>query len=174
MDFQQIFSLLQRYDGLSVLLSLPVCGLTALVKRFCPASCKKFLTLLPFLLGTAALAVCGLVTEPDSFDWQSAVESGLRCGSAATVFYVVYEQFVRGKRNSLPAEPDALAVYALLLQAGIPGDICEMATRIAEACRGLDEPAAEEKVRSLLRESLADEETCELLVRLIAAVVTAP
>ena len=168
MQISHIVALLQTYRLDCLLLALPVCGLTALVKRFVPARAKKFLTLAPFLFGVAACAAyAALLAGSAALDWHTLLGDGLRCGGVATVYYIAYEQFVRGKRAPLPASAAEIAVLSVL-ESQFPGreDLAAPAARICTELRGESEPAAADKLRGILGEEV-DEETLRLLARLL-------
>lgn len=88
-----------------LVLALGVTLVTSLLKKtVLKKAPKKVCVFLPFALGIlfygtyrllTALDISPLTEEP----WQ-IVEGGISCGSAATIYYVVYEQFIRGRKKT--------------------------------------------------------------------------
>ena len=100
MSFVQLVSAFRLYNADVLLLALGVTLLTSLLKKTVMKSFdRKFFTLLPFGIGLALYAAWRMATT-GSFRplWElQTLEGGFGCGCAATLYYVVYEQFFRGK-----------------------------------------------------------------------------
>ncbi len=115
MTIFQFVSYLEKYSIDVLCLSFVVCVLTSLVKKYAlKDGLKKYITFIPFALG---IAVCALYNyfafgyEKSQF-FSQALESGIKTGGLATVYYVFYEQFIRGKRAA--SDPRTLAVQGIL------------------------------------------------------------
>lgn len=93
--------------------TLLIAALTALTVQLFKATFlkkvkKRLLTFLPFFMGTlyyaAYTAIINLSITPVLNDYLSILEHGLSVGAAATLLYVMYEQFVRGDVSATAAE----------------------------------------------------------------------
>lgn len=100
---------------------------------------KKLLTFLPFAIGTlyyaAYTALINLSADPLLNDYMSVLEHGLSVGAAATLLYVLYEQFVRGDDSATAAESvimtlidgyvteDSVKSIAKLIAKSLAGDV---------------------------------------------------
>jgi len=116
--FEIILRIIQEYSLAALGLGFIVCGLTAIIKRFVFKSgrLKKFLTFVPFVLGILIYAlfllIIGKMTEILQLE---TLYSGIACGAVATTYYVVYEQFIRGKKTGMEiSDTKALAVMGIL------------------------------------------------------------
>ena len=135
MSFIQIISTFTFY-GLDVsLLALVTVALTQLIKKtvFKNAQ-KKLITFLPFMLGTLFYAVYAVVRNLSFYyvfdEYVSILEHGISVGAIATLYYVMYEQFVRVKSNLSETE----SIIATLIEGYVPTDCVDKAARaIAEA-----------------------------------------
>lgn len=115
MTIFQFISYLEKYSIDVLCLAFFVCVLTSIIKRyFLKDSLKKYTTFIPFALGIGVCAVYNYFAfgYDKSIFFSQAVESGVKTGSLATVYYVFYEQFVRGKRKT--SDPRTLAVQGIL------------------------------------------------------------
>ena len=117
------------------LLALVTVALTQLIKKtvFKNAQ-KKLITFLPFMLGTLFYAVYAAIRNLSFFyvlnEYVSVMEHGISVGSIATLYYVMYEQFIRVKNNLSETEK----VISTLIEGFVPTDCVEKAARaIAEA-----------------------------------------
>ena len=109
----------RAYGADVLLIALGVSLLTSLLKKTALKNCpKKIFVFLPFLLGTALYAVkCALVTmsaAPFTDDIAQTLEGGFACGCAANLYYVIYEQFFRGKSEA------QISALTPLLQGYVP------------------------------------------------------
>lgn len=131
----QIFATFTFY-GIDVsLLALLTVIITQVIKKtvFKHAQ-KKLVTFLPFLLGTLFYAVYAAVSRLSLlypvYEYVSVLEHGISVGAVATLYYIMYEQFIRVKDNLSETEK----VIATLIEGYIPTDGVEGAARaIAEA-----------------------------------------
>lgn len=95
---------------------------------------KKLLTFLPFIIGTlfyaAYYALKNLCLYCLVKDYISVLEHGFAVGSAATLAYVLYEQFVREKDTLSETQH----VVATLIEGFVPADsIDKVAKAVCEA-----------------------------------------
>ena len=118
-----------------ILLAAATSLLTQLLKKtlFSRAQ-KKVVTFLPFVLGTVLYAVYAAVRNLSICyvfsEYTSVIEHGISVGAAATLYYVLYEQFVR-KDNGLSQTE---RVIATLIEGYVPTDKTEEAAKaVAEA-----------------------------------------
>lgn len=135
MSFIQIFATFTFY-GLDVsVLALVTSLLTQVIKKtvFRRAQ-KKLVTFLPFMLGTLFYAAYAAVRNLSLCyvleNYVSVIEHGISVGAVATLYYVLYEQFVRVKSNLSETE----RVISTLIEGYVPTDSVEAAARaVAEA-----------------------------------------
>lgn len=95
---------------------------------------KKLITFLPFVLGSlfyaAYAAARNLSLEYLLTNYVDVLEHGISVGAAATLLYVMYEQFVREKSTGLSAVE---SVIKTLIEGYVPTDNIEkVAKNIAE------------------------------------------
>lgn len=100
----QYLSAFRLYGWDVLLLAGAVSLLTALLKKTVLQNApKKVYVFLPFALGILLYAVWrALVTlsaEPFTTGLAATLEGGFGCGCAATLYYVIYEQFIRKKKT---------------------------------------------------------------------------
>ncbi len=148
----QFMNAFRTFGADVLLLALGVTLLTSLLKKTVMKNCnKKAFVFLPFAIGIAVYAVyAALVTlsaDPFTKDLAATVEKGFSCGLAATLYYVVYEQFFRSPKQQ--AKPDPLDN----LLDGIVADEKrgEAAAALTERCAG----AEKEQLPELVRETLS-------------------
>ena len=135
LSFIQIFNTFTFY-GIDVsLLALLTTLVTQLLKKLIfKGSNKKLVTFLPFLLGTLFYAVYAAVRHLNlSYlleEYVTVLEHGISVGAVATLYYVLYEQFVRQKDNLSDTE----RVISTLIEGHVPSESLETAAKaIAEA-----------------------------------------
>lgn len=101
----QYLSAFRLYGWDVLLLAGAVTLLTALLKKtVLKNASRKLYVFLPFALGILLYAVYrGLVTlsaQPFTTDLAATIEGGFGCGCAATLYYVIYEQFFRKRETN--------------------------------------------------------------------------
>ena len=115
MTLVQVLKIMQEYSLKVLLLALIVCALTSVLKIWIFKSNKKFLTFVPFVLGIAVYCVYALIAEgAKNILTINTVFAGLECGAAATIYYIIYEQFIRGKKVVSVSSKEVLAVMGIL------------------------------------------------------------
>ena len=129
MDALWYLSALRLYGADVLLLAAAVTLVTSLLKKTAlKRASKKLFVFLPYFLGIAlycayrmlaTLSVCPLTEE-----WCETLQNGVAVGSAATLYYVVYEQFFRNKTDG------ATAVLTPLLEGIVPDEHVEELARI--------------------------------------------
>ena len=102
MSFVQIVSAFRLYSADVLLLALGVTLLTSLLKKTVMKSCdKKIFVFLPFILGIVLYAAYRMIVTGGATPLTDGIihtlEGGFGCGCAATLYYVIYKQFLRGK-----------------------------------------------------------------------------
>ena len=148
-------------------------GVTQLVKilLFKKRTNKKLVTLLPFLIGTLAYAVYACVRNL-SFayvlrEYTSVVEHGIAVGSLSTLWYVLYEQFVREKKGLSATE----RIISTLIEGYVPDDALEQTAKaVAEAISRDVTGNGAERTREILASATCgeiDERDVTLLSKLI-------
>lgn len=115
MSALQFFNAFRTFGADVLLLALGVTLLTSLLKKTVMKNCnKKAFVFLPFGIGLIAYAVfaslVSLSADPFTKDLLTTVEKGFSCGLAATLYYVVYEQFFRSPKGANDRDP----LYTLL------------------------------------------------------------
>ena len=168
----QLFSALRLYGADVLLLALGVTLLTALFKKTVfRNTTKKFYVLLPFLIGFVLYAVYRMIATlsvaPLTEEIVSTLEGGFGCGCAATLYYVIYEQFIRGKGSG-----DAISPLQPFLDGIVPAE--SQAEAEEELLKASDCETDEERL-SYLKETLAryaspplEEKELDLCAALIA------
>lgn len=130
MSLIQIFNTFTFYGIDISLLALLTTLLTQLIKKliFRKAN-KKLVTFLPFILGTLFYAVyAGLRNLSLGYllvEYVSILEHGISVGAIATLYYIMYEQFVRTKSNLSETEK----VISALIEGYVPTDSLEAAAK---------------------------------------------
>ncbi len=148
------------------------CILTQIVKKvFFKNAQKKLVTFLPFILGTVLYAVYAVIRNL-SFEYLlanyvSVLEHGISVGAIATLYYVLYEQFVRVKDKLSATE----SVISTLIEGFVPSEKAETAAKaIAEAIEKDVTGNGMQKAQEILfkySDGKASERDLELLSRLI-------
>lgn len=187
----QYLSTFRLYGWDVLLLAGGVSLLTALLKKtVLKNASKKLYVILPFALGIVLYAVYrALVTlsaAPFTAELAATLEGGFACGCAATLYYVVYEQFFRKKADGEAADTGAAddggtqdadtdgaaSPVAPLLEGYVPEETrAEVAQALYEGARG----KTGDVLRTFVRETLfsaapaATEAELIALTELIAA-----
>lgn len=109
MTFLQYLSVFRLYSANVLLLALGVTLTTSLLKKtVLKNASRKFFVFLPFMLGFffygAYQAALTKSAAPFCADVALTAEGGLATGSVATLYYLVYEQFLR-KRTGGTVSP---------------------------------------------------------------------
>ena len=114
----QYLSAFRLYGADVLILALGVTLVVSLLKKtVCKKLPKKLFVALPFLLGIVVYAAYRLITafgEGSALDQAFAIlEGGFAVGCAATLYYVVYEQFFRSESGKSPTVLGPLLVGIL-------------------------------------------------------------
>ena len=187
----QYLSTFRLYGWDVLLLAGGVSLLTALLKKtVLKNASKKLYVILPFALGIVLYAVYrALVTlsaAPFTGELAATLEGGFACGCAATLYYVVYEQFFRKKADGQAADTGAAddggtqdadaggaaSPVAPLLEGYVPEETrAEVAQALYEGARGKTGDALRTFVRETLFSAAPAATEAELiaLTELIAA-----
>ena len=171
MTYFEIIDLFTFYGVDVAALGILTCGLTQILKTtvFKKAPNKVY-TFLPFALGIALYFGYAAVAHTELFGSAEYIayifERGLSVGAAATMVYVIYEQFVKGKYS----DPYRCAVTELLKGYFDGEKLGALAEKITAACLG-EREKAQEAVEKLLISEAAGElsaEEIKILARIIA------
>ena len=190
----QYLSTFRLYGWDVLLLAGGVSGRTARLERaVLKDAAKKLYVILPFALGIVLYAVYrALVTlsaAPFTAELAATLEGGFACGCAATLYYVVYEQFFRKKADGEAADTGtaddggsqdadaggAASPVAPLLEGYVPEETrAEVAQALYEGARGKTGDALRTFVRETLFSAAPAATEAELiaLTELIAAYLT--
>lgn len=111
----QFFTAFRTFGADVLLLALGVTLFTSLLKKTVMKNCnRRVFVFLPFAIGLVVYAVfsalVSLSADPFTKDLLDTVEKGFSCGLAATLYYVVYEQFIRSPKGTRHNDP----LYTLL------------------------------------------------------------
>lgn len=131
MTFLEILRTFRLYGADVLLLAFGVSCMTSLLKRTALKRVpKKFYVFVPFAVGLVFYAVYRMIVTqslaPLCADIFSTLEGGFSCGCAATLLYVVYEQFFR--KGKTAADP----LIGLLQDIAEEGKAEELAAAIRE------------------------------------------
>lgn len=162
------------FYGLDVLLLALATAITVQIFKitFLKNVNRKLLTFLPFTLGTIFYAVYVAVKNLSLAylvaEYVSVIEHGVSVGAAATLLYVLYEQFVREKKQVLsPVE----GVISTLIEGYVPAKSVEtVAKLIAEAIEKDVTGKGAEKTAKIIADNAAEnvtEQDVALLSKLI-------
>lgn len=161
-----------RLYGLDVLLlALGVTLVTALLKKTLLKNApKKLYLFLPFLIGLVFWCIYRAIADRNFLflteNFPQTLESAFACGCAATLYYVVYEQFFRTKAEGGSSEP-----LSPLLEGYVPEEKREEAARaLDEGATGLEGDALRAFVSQTLT-AYADETVSEADIVAAAAVI---
>ena len=147
----QFLNAFRMFGADVLLLALGVTLLTSLLKHTVMKNCnKKMFVFLPFLIGIVVYAVfSALVTlsaAPFTKDLLLTLEKGFSCGLAATLYYVLYEQFIRSPKSEAKENP----LYPLL-EGIVPEEKREEAAALLlQKSAGVDK----EQLPDVIRETL--------------------
>lgn len=105
MTILQYLSAFRLFGGDVLVLGLAVTIAVSVLKKTALKNApKKLFVFLPFALGTIVFAAFRCLAElsaaPLTSDLAATFEGGFACGCAATLYYVVYEQFLRVKQSA--------------------------------------------------------------------------
>lgn len=155
MTILQYLSAFRLFGGDVLVLGLAVTIAVSVLKKTALKNApKKLFVFLPFALGTIVFAAFRCLAElsaaPLTSDLAATFEGGFACGCAATLYYVVYEQFLRVKQSAAGnAENTATAENAAAENTGSAENAPTDGAR-----------SAEETVRTLLK-TFVSAETAE-------------
>lgn len=105
MSFVEILNTLRAYGADVLLLAFGVTLIVSLLKKTVMKNVpKKVFVFLPFAVGIVFYAVfhalASMSAAPFTTEIADTLKGGFACGCAATLYYVIYEQFFRGKTLS--------------------------------------------------------------------------
>ena len=154
MTILQYLSAFRLFGGDVLVLGLAVTIAVSVLKKTALKNApKKLFVFLPFALGTIVFAAFRCLAElsaaPLTSDLAATFEGGFACGCAATLYYVVYEQFLRVKQSAAGNAENAAAENAAAEN-----------TESAENAPTDGARSAEETVRTLLK-TFVSAETAE-------------
>ena len=165
----QFFNAFRAFGADILLLALGVTLVTSLLKKTVMKNCnKKVFVFLPFAIGlvvyAAYAALVTLSADPFTKNLVETVEKGFACGLAATMYYVLYEQFIRSPKSTANLDP----LYTLL-GGFVPEERRqEAAGQLIEKCTGVEK----EQLSELIRQTLSTYVSPELSeMELSAAVI---
>ena len=148
----QFLNAFRTFSADVLLLALGVTLLTSLLKKTVMKNCnKRVFVFLPFAIGIVVYAVyaalVSLSADPFTKDLLQTLEKGFSCGLAATLYYVVYEQFLRSPKNAA----EAVDPLYTLLDGIIPEEKMEEAiASLTEKSVGVEKEQLPEVIRETL------------------------
>ncbi|MDE6411780.1 MAG: hypothetical protein K2L02_04505 [Clostridia bacterium] len=147
----QVFNAFRTFGADVLLLALGVTLLTSLLKKTVMKNCnRRVFVFLPFAIGLVVYAVfaalVSLSADPFTKDLLNTVEKGFSCGLAATLYYVVYEQFIRSPKSTEKQDP----LYTLLDGIVPDGKKDEAAAALTEKSTGVESEQLPEVIRETL------------------------
>lgn len=147
MTVLELYGALRRYGVDVLLLALGVTLLTSLLKKTVMKSVsKKVFVFLPFGLGILIYSLYSILSRGGlcftAEEISTLIRQGFSTGCAATLYYVIYEQFLRGKFTADPLAP--------LLECVPEGKRKEASAAILSAC----ENAGERELTEVISEQL--------------------
>jgi len=136
MSLFQIFNAFEKYSFDILFLALIVVILTSFIKRIILKNkYKKIVTFVPFIIGICVYLlylyvflnknIVNLITTEN-------IKNGFKIGGISTVYYIFYEQFIRGKRDIATLNISELTVEGILSSIVIKNNLQSTAKIIAE------------------------------------------
>lgn len=124
---------LEKFSPQVAVIALLLCLIIGIFKKAVPNKFKKYLTFAPFVGGCLMYALYALLFggEPFGID---IVQKGLECGAASTVFYMLYEQFLKNKSISFDMSNVKSLTVKNILQPLVLGEHLEEAANGVIAC----------------------------------------
>ena len=161
MTILQYLSAFRLFGGDVLVLGLAVTIAVSVLKKTALKNApKKLFVFLPFALGTIVFAAFRCLAElsaaPLASDLAATFEGGFACGCAATLYYVVYEQFLRVKQSAAGNAENAAAENAATEN-----------TATSENAPTDGARSAEETVRTLLK-TFVSAETAEEAAKVLS------
>lgn len=160
MDALRYLSAFRLYGADVLLLALGVSLLTALLKKtVLKNASRKIFVFLPYLIGLVVYCVYRMIATlsvlPVTEDIFTTAEGGFAVGCAATLYYVVYEQFFRKEKRDAN-------ILTPLFDGIIPEEeIGEVTNSLIEECAGKSRTETEEIVKDTLARYNASETDTE-------------
>ena len=170
----QFVNALRQYGADVLILAVGVTLITSLLKKTVLKKCpNKVYVFLPFLLGLLLYAIFRMVATwsvvPLTNELCGTIESGLGCGSVATIYYVIYEQFFKKGKTTLSLSP--------ALEGIVPDGVRE---EVANALLAGGKKLSAGELSAFVRETLAPyadasltEVELEACVRTLSALISA-
>lgn len=168
MTFIKIIDTFTFYGVDVILLAAATAALTQVLKiTLLKRAKKKIVTFLPFAIGVILYAAYAAVKNLSFFylldEYVGVLEHGISVGAVATLYYVLYEQFIRDKSDLSTSE----SVIATLIAGYIPEERVEEAAKaIAEAIERDVTGCGAKRAEEILS-GFADEASVTLLSKLI-------
>ncbi|MDE6676632.1 MAG: hypothetical protein K2K12_02840 [Clostridia bacterium] len=179
MTLLQYLSAFRVYSVDALVLALGVSLITSLLKKTVLKKCpKKVFVFLPFLIGfifyASYRAILTMSAEPFTSGLSDTFEGGFACGCAATLYYVVYEQFFRTVSPAAPSEKAQTTLpVAQLLEGLVPeNELPRIAQTLTEGSKDKSGNDLLRFVLETLRGCVADGELTEGELLLCAQTVS--
>lgn len=174
MEAIRYLSAFRLYGADVLLLALGVSLLTSLLKKTVLKNMsKKVFVFLPYLLGLVIYCVYRMITMlsavPVTKEFFATAEGGFAVGCAATLYYVIYEQFFRKEKKGVN-------ILTPLFDGIVPDEeIGEITSFLIETCADKTKAETEEIVKeTLARHRTAQSDTeKEIFVKLVTAHLSA-
>ena len=159
MTFFEIIDLITFYGVDVVVLGMATSALTQILKTTILKNAqKKWYTFLPFVIGVIIYVLYAIVSRVNFIyaveNFPVVFEQGIKTGAAATVIYVVYEQFAMGK-TSFSLTENAIATF-------LEGYVTEGTEIVAAAEIASAPETAHEVIEKYLSENVKSEDICEI------------
>lgn len=170
MNFIEIIDFVTFYGVDVAVLGILTSALTQVLKTTVFKNApNKLYAFLPVIIGILLYSLCSLLTHGFNFEGLGLVlEKGFSVGAAATVIYVVCEQFTRGNLKLPTAEQVVEAMIADCIEAD---RLSAVAQKIEDEFDSSDLQSASERIAATLCENAvgeADSESFAALSLLIA------
>lgn len=168
MNFIKIIDFITFYGVDVAVLGILTSVLTQILKTTVLKNApNKLYAFLPVIIGVLLYAVYALATK-SFYDFGTILEKGFSVGAAATVIYVIFEQFTRGNVRLPSAEKVVEAMIADCIDAEM---LSSVAKKIEDEFDCSDLQSSTERIAEVLLESSqgeADEQGFTALAMLIA------
>lgn len=150
----ELLSKLCEFDTVTIVISLVVAVLTAVISNF--TKTKKLKLYLPFILGVVICLIYKVFLKDDGFSFElSDVVTGFLCGSISYALTAIYYAFTTS--NGVPTTPLGASVTGLLESFGIQ-NADDLSHKIIDAVldSGEDFNNTEKIIESVLKDNLPE------------------
>lgn len=127
---------LEKFPPQVAAIALLLCLIIGIFKKAVPDKFKKYLTFAPFAGGCLLYALYALIFGDSGASGLDTLQKGLECGAVSTVFYMLYEQFVKNKTITCDIKEIKLLTVKNILRPLVNEEYLEETAARVTACVG--------------------------------------